>query len=169
MKTNPAGDTQWTRTFGGANSDQAYSVRQTSDRGYVVTGNANSYGAGNSDVYLVRTDAAGTLLWTRTCGGVGLDWSMSVEQTPDSGFIVAGASGSSGAGLLDVYLIRTKATGDTLWTRTYGGAEADKGFSMQRTSDGGYVVVGLTSSYGVGGEDVYFVKIDSTGDAEFVR
>ncbi len=167
IKTNALGDTQWTRTFGGANSDQAYAVCQTSDGGYVATGNADSYGAGSSDVYLVRTNAAGDSLWTRTYGGVGLDWSMAVEQTPDSGLIVAGATGSFGAGNLDVYLIKTNAAGDTLWTRTYGGAEADKGFSMQRTADGGYVMVGVTGSYGAGGEDVYLIKTNSQGDAEF--
>jgi hypothetical protein len=169
LNINPVGDTQWTRTFGGANSDQSYSVCQTSDGGYVAAGNADSYGAGSSDVYLVRTDAAGDSLWTRTYGGVSLDWSMAVEQNPDSGFIVAGATGSFGAGVLDVYLIKTNAAGDSLWTRTYGGAEADKGFLMQRTADGGYIVVGVTGSYGAGGEDVYLIKTNSQGDAEFVQ
>jgi hypothetical protein len=118
---------------------------------------------------LSAPDAAGDSLWTRTYGGVSLDWSMAVEQNPDSGFIVAGATGSFGAGVLDVYLIKTNAAGDSLWTRTYGGAEADKGFLMQRTADGGYIVVGVTGSYGAGGEDVYLIKTNSQGDAEFVQ
>jgi hypothetical protein len=169
VKTDALGDTTWTRTFGGAASDQAFSVRQTTDRGFVVAGIAGSFGAGSSDAWLVRTDAGGDTLWTRTFGGTGLDWGLSVAATTDSGFIFTGATGSSGAGGLDVYLVRTSAAGDTAWTRTFGGTEEDKGFAVCPTADGGYVVSGMTKSYGAAGEDVYLVKTNSHGDAEFVK
>jgi len=138
----------WTRTYGGSSYDWGQSVQQTSDGGFVVAGYTSSFGAGGYDAYLIRTDANGDTLWTRTYGGSGHDYGYSVQQTADSGFVVAGYTYSFGAGSRDVYLIRTDATGDTLWTRTYGGEDEDIGRSVQQTSDGGFVVAGYTYSFG---------------------
>jgi len=160
IKTNAFGDTLWTRTYGGVNIDRGYSVQQTQDGGYIVAGYTGPYQ--NYDVYLIKTNAFGDTLWTRTYGGTGNDEGYSVQQTSDGGYIVAGYTASYGNGGSDVYLIKTNASGDTLWTRTYGGASSDYGFSVRQTTDGGYIVAGWTFSFGNGAQ-VYLIKTDSLG------
>ena len=169
VKTNASGDTVWTRTYGGSLDDVGLSVQQTSDGGYIVTGWTNSFGAGKYDVWLIKTNASGDTLWTRTYGGTGMDEGESVQQTSDGGYIVAGYTNSFGAGIGDVYLIKTNASGDTLWTRTYGGARDDWGYSVRQTSDGGYIVAGTTLSFGAGGYDAYLIKTNPSGDTLWTR
>jgi hypothetical protein len=166
VKTDAAGDTQWTRTYGGTGIDVANSVQQTSDSGYIIVGYSNSFGAHNNLVYLIKTNAAGDTVWTRTYGGAGNEnIANSVRQTPDGGYIVAGYTNSFGAGNYDVYLIKTDAAGDTIWTRTYGGADVDEGECVRPTTDGGYIIAGETNSYGAGNGDVYLIKTDVSGYA----
>ncbi|MCD4847001.1 MAG: hypothetical protein K8R76_02285 [Candidatus Aegiribacteria sp.] len=164
-----APDISWTNTFGGAEYELAYSVQQTSDGGYILAGYTNSYGSGNYDVYLVKTDSSGDTLWTRTFGGNAYDPGFSVQQTTDGGYIIGGSTSSFGAGSSDVYLIKTDSCGDTLWTRTFGGSGYDRGYSVQQTSDGGYIVTGSTNSFGAGGDDVYLIKTDSSGDTLWTK
>jgi hypothetical protein len=168
VKTDAHGDTLWTRVFGGTGDDRGYSVWQTSDSGYVIAGATSSFGAGYSDIYLIKTDVNGDTTWTRTFGGSQRDWGYSVQQTTDGGYIVTGYTGS-GAGGPDVYLIKTDADGDTLWTRVFGGASADQGYSVQQTADGGYIVAGNTCSFGVLRNDLYLVKTDANGDTIWTR
>ncbi|MFQ5869426.1 MAG: T9SS type A sorting domain-containing protein [Candidatus Zixiibacteriota bacterium] len=169
MAAADPGDTLWTRTYGGSGVDGGYSVQQTSDGGYIIAGYTDSFGAGLQDFYLVKTDSSGDTLWTRTYGGSDHDWARSVQQTSDGGYIIAGYTGSFGAGGNDFYLVKTDSSGDTLWTRTYGGSDHDQGLSVQQTSDGGYVIGGMTESFGAGDWDVYLVKTDSSGDTLWTR
>ena len=169
IKTNVSGDTLWTRAYGGMNQDAANSVQQTSDSGYIVAGVTFSFGDSNGDIYLLKTNSQGDTLWTRTYGGTKADIGTSVQQTLDGGYIVTGITMSFGAGSYDVYLVKTDAQGDTLWTRTYGGGSADMGYSVQQTTDRGYIVAGFTASSGTGSGDVYLVKTDSIGDTLWTR
>jgi len=169
IKTNSSGDTLWTRTYGGTGTDIGKSVQQTTDEGYIVTGYTESYGMGESDVYLIKTDSLGDTLWTKTYVGGDQNYGRSVQQTADGGYIVAGDAIFYGAGGYDVYLIKTDSLGDTLWTKTYGGGEGDFGYSVQQTTDGGYIVAGYTWSYGVGESDVYLIKTDSLGDTLWTK
>ena len=153
---------RWERNYGGTNPDGGYSVQQTTDGGYIIAGLTTSFGAGNCDAYLIKTNASGNTLWTRTFGGTDADYANSVQQTSDGGYIVAGYTYSFGAGHADVWLIKTNASGDTLWTRTYGGAYDDYANSVQQTTDGGYIVAGVTSSFGDSAQ-VYLIKTDSLG------
>jgi len=162
------GDTLWTRTYGGSNDEEGYSVQQTTDGGYIIAGYTESFGAGDSDVYLVKTDSSGDTLWTRTYGGSRDDQGYSVQQTSDGGYIIAGYTFSF-PGYEDVYLVKTDSSGHTLWTSTYGGDWRDEGFSVQQTSDGGYIIAGLTYSFGAGPSDVYLVKTDSSGNTLWTR
>ncbi len=169
IKTDASGDTIWTRTYGGAYSDYGYSVAQTADGGYIITGRTESFGAGGHDVYLVKTDANGNTMWTRTYGDTAEDKGHSVAQTADGGYVIAGWTWSFGTGEDDVWLIKTDASGDTMWTRTYGGTGSDYGRSITQTADGGYVIAGRTRSFGTGSSDVWLIKTDASGDTIWVR
>jgi hypothetical protein len=157
---------RWERTYGGAGEEYSSSVRQTSDGGYIVAGTTNSFG-NDFQVYLVKTNAYGDTIWTKIYGGLDWDSGISVQQTTDGGYIVAGQTGSFGNDY-QVYLLKTNASGDTLWTRTYGGAGFEVGFSVQQTTDGGYIVAGSTESFG-NGRRVYLVKTNASGDTLWTR
>jgi len=169
VKTDANGDSLWTRTYGGSGCDQGYSVQQTTDGGYVIAGETRSFGPERYNFYLVKTDANGDTLWTRTYGGRGSEYGYSVQQTTDGGYVIAGKTSSFGAGDYDFYLVKTDAKGDTLWTRTYGGHSSDYGYSVQQTTDGGYILAGETMSFGAGGDDVWLVKTDANGDTLWTR
>jgi hypothetical protein len=169
VKTDPNGDTLWTRAYGGAEEDRGYSVKQTGDGGYIVFGWTMSFGAGSADFWLLKTDAEGDTLWTRTYGGSDDEYGQRVELTRDGGYILAGNTISFGVGSWDVYVVRTDDSGDTLWTRTYGGSGADYGWSVRQTTDGGYIIGGYTSSFGAGGRDLYLIKTDANGNTAWTR
>jgi hypothetical protein len=164
-----APDSMWTRGFGGSLSDQGNSVQQTSDGGYVIVGTTQSFGAGASDVWLLKTDANGDTLWTRTFGGDSTDIGNFVLQTSDQGFIITGHTRSFGNGKSDIWLIRTDNNGDTLWTTTFGGISDDEGAHVQFTSDGGYIITGHTKSFGAGGLDVWLINTNANGDTLWSR
>ncbi len=156
------GNVIWTKIYGGAGNDYGHSVRQTTDLGYIIAGYTDSYGAGLTNVYLIRTDADGDSLWTETYGGTGYDIGMSVRETSDQGYIITGTTNSLGAGGADMYLIRTDANGDTLWTKTSGTLNDEVGNGVQQTADGGYIVCGYSDSpFGSGEEDLYIAKSNS--------
>jgi hypothetical protein len=169
IKTDASGDSLWSRFFGGSAYDMAYTVEQTSDDGYIAVGYTLSSGAGNEDVYLVRTDALGSLEWEKTYGGTGSDYGRCVRQTSDGGYIITGYTTSFGTGGFDVYLIRTDALGDTLWTRTYGGGNDDISYSLQVTADEGYIISAKTTSFGAGANDAYLIRTDAGGDTLWTR
>ncbi len=164
VRTDEVGDTLWTRSHGGPEYDMGYSVLQTSDGGYIVVGNTASWGAGETDVLLIRTNANGDTLWTRTYGGADHDHGASALQAADGGYLIAGSTHSFGAGQSDVYLVRTDANGDPLWTRTYGGPDYDFASSIQPGSAGGYVIAGGARWYGSRTGDVYLLRTDAAGD-----
>jgi hypothetical protein len=112
IKTNPQGDTQWTRTYGGANDDVGSSVRQTADGGYIIAGTTSSFGAGGSDVYVVRVDSSGKVEWTRTFGGDHDDCGYGIAPADDGGYIICGSTSSYGAGDADVWLLKTDSRGN---------------------------------------------------------
>jgi hypothetical protein len=162
IRTDANGNTLWTKTYGGADYDVGFSVQQTTDGGYIIAGQTHSFGAGEEDVYLLKTDSNGNLLWSRTFGGIYNDYAQSVEQTNDGGYILCGRTYSFGG--WDGFLIKTDYDGDSLWTKTYGGVDFDAGYSASQTTDGGYILIGYTVSFGVGYQDVYLIKTDTTGN-----
>jgi hypothetical protein len=163
IKTDASGNVQWAKTYGGIYWDYAYSVQQTSDGGYIVAGTTWSFGAGSYDIFLIKTDASGNVQWAKTYGGGDYDDASSVQQTSDGGYIVAGYTQSFGAGDYDIFLIKTDANGNISWAKTYGGTDYDWAYSVQQTSDGGYIVAGYTASFGAFG-DIFLIKTDANGN-----
>ncbi|MDO9184898.1 MAG: T9SS type A sorting domain-containing protein [Bacteroidia bacterium] len=164
VKLDKNGNIVWTKTYGGTGDDRANSIQQTIDGGFIISGVTNSFGAGNYDFYLIKTDLSGNLSWEKTFGGVGDDWAYSIEQTKDNGFILAGYTASFGKGDKDYYLVKSNSVGDTIWTRTFGGPMAEIGTLAKQTSDNGYAIIGYGQSFGAGSCDFYFVKTDSNGN-----
>jgi hypothetical protein len=165
IKTNSNGDTLWTKTFGETfYENHGSSVQQTTDGGYIITGDIRNISAGSSTVYLIKTDSTGNSLWTKSLGGINGDLGFSVQQTLDGGYVIAGYTYSFGAGAADVYLIKTDVNGDTLWSKTFGGTSNDFSYSIEQTTDGGYIILASTTSFGAG-NDIYLIKTDSMGNS----
>jgi hypothetical protein len=160
----------WDHTFGGLEDDGAISIIQTSDGGFAVTGRTGSYGAGDADIWLVKTDGDGKPIWNITYGGVLADIAFSVIQTEDGGFVLAGVTSSFGAGGRDFWVVKTDVNGQHEWNQTYGGPEDDVFRAIVQTTDGGFALLGGTRSYGVvGDQDWWLLKIDSNGQEEWNR
>ena len=167
IKTSSSGDTVWTRTFGGTDYETGSDVKQTGDGGYIITGQICYPDNDDADVWLIKTDALGDTLWTKAFGGPDVEWGFSVDTTSDSGYIIAGFTKSYGAGFNDMWLIKTDSSGDTLWTKTFGGTDWEYAYCVQQTTDDGYIVVGFTKSFGAGDRDVWLIKTDSNGNEQW--
>jgi len=163
------GDSLWSRTYGGSAEEECYAVVQTSDGGYALAGSTQSFGAGGKDVWLVRVDADGDSLWSRTYGGGNSDWCHALQQTDDGGFLLAATTYSYGAGGDDVWVIKTDADGDSLWSRTFGGTAAEESRSIIRTADANFAIGGFTESRGAGQRDYWLIKMNDAGDTLWSR
>lgn len=158
INTDSSGNLIWTKKYGGIGNDEAWDVQQTSDNGFIITATTNSFGMGNWDYYLIKTDPLGDTLWTKTYGGFAGDGARSCKQTSDGGYIISGWSCSFG-GSYQAWIVKTNATGDILWDQVLGGFDQDESQSIDQTSDGGYISVGMTRSYGAGDADIWVIKL----------
>ena len=163
IKTDQNGQELWSQTFGGAGDEVGRSIQKTDDGGYIIVGSSSSYGNGENDVYLIKTDQDGQELWSQTFGGSANDIGRSIQETDDGGYVISGNTNSYGNGGHDVYLIKTDQDGQELWSQTFGGAAGDVGRSIQKTDDGGYLIAGNTYSYGIGESNVYLLQTDQDG------
>ncbi len=145
VKTDPQGNKEWSQTFGGPERDIARSVQQTACGGFIIAGLTDSFGEGEADFWLIKTDPQGNKEWSQTFGGPEEDRAYSVQQTACGGFILAGWTESFGAGRRDFWLIKTDPQGNKDWARTFGGSEDDWASSVRQTTDGGFIVVGTTN------------------------
>ena len=168
LRTDTLGDTLWTRTYCDPGLQDGHGlVKNTTDGGYIIA--CHGGGWGNLDLWLIKTDSLGDTLWWKTYGGY--DWDIhgwDFQITSDGGCILAAYTWSFGPGTpnySNIWLLRTDSSGDTLWARVYGGTNNDSPGCVDTTADGGYVIAGLTKSYGSGGEDLWLIKTDSTGDS----
>jgi uncharacterized delta-60 repeat protein len=169
VKLDSSGNVQWAKTIGGSDWDEASSIIQSSDGGYVVAGWTESFGAGYPDIYVVKLDSSGNVVWTKTIGGRFIDRASSIIQSSDGGYVVAGDSSSFGAGSDDIYVVKLDSSGNVLWTKTIGGSSSDYAYSIIQSSDGGYVVVGESYSFGAGKDRIYVVKMDSEGNVVWTK
>jgi hypothetical protein len=169
VKLDANGNLQWTQTIGGPEIDWGYSLIQTSDSGYAIAGETESFGAGKIDVYVVKLDAKGNLQWTKTIGGPSVESGSSLIQTSDGGYAITGVTFSFSAESGKVYLVKLDAKGNLQWTKTISVKDLDLGYSLIQTSDGGYAIAGITYSLSIRGYDVYVVKLDAHGNLQWTR
>ena len=163
-------DILWTKTFGGANNDFANIVQQTIDGGFIIGGSTQSFGSGQSDIWLIKTDENGDSLWSNIYGGSDLDHCTSIQQTQDGGYIIGGLTSSYASGQgNDVWMIKTDANGDSIWSNTYGGLNNESSAIVQQTQDGGYLIGATTKSYGEGGDDMWLIKTNGLGDTLWTK
>ncbi len=145
IKIDSQGNKQLDMATGRADSEAA-SIGLTKDGGYIITGYTPSSGSGKEDVWLIKTNSKLHWDWLKTFGGPNRDLGLSVQETEDGGYIIAGLTESFGAGKGDVWLIKTDSKGDREWDRTFGGSNFDSGASVQQTRDGGYIVTGYNTT-----------------------
>ncbi|HTA28529.1 MAG TPA: hypothetical protein VK809_12125 [Bacteroidia bacterium] len=162
-------DTSYIHTFGGIQDDGCKQIQATPDGGYITIGTTNSFGVGNTDFYVIKTDSLCNFKWSRTYGGPLNDEGFSVTNTRDGGYAFVGFTDSYGAGGYDVFLVKTDGLGNVEWQKTYGGSNWDFGYSVQQTNDGGFVICGLTYSYGNSDGDVYIIRTNSVGDTLWTK
>ncbi len=158
----------WANSYGGTDGEAAFAVEQTSDLGYILVGHTWSFGAGRSDVWLLKLSASGTVEWQRTYGGAEDDEALSAHQTPDGGYIVAGYTASFGDPDYDTWVLKLDSSGGIAWEYAYGAGSQEFASSVERTSDGGYILGGRTNS-GADAPDFWALKLDSNGVALWDR
>lgn len=169
IKTNEYGDTLWTRVCGNLGEYLSSGV-QTSDGGYVAVGRTSDFGSGAEDVFLVKLNPVGALLWVKTFGGTQGDAGLALRECTDSSLIIVGRTVSFGSGMSDIYVIKTNSIGDTLWTRTLGSTEGEKVHNVEQTPDGGFIIIGSTTSFNSNGfMNLYLIKIDNNGHVLWSR
>lgn len=146
FKIDQMGNMQWNRTLGGAADDYATSLINTSGGGFAIAGYTYSFGAGDSDFWLIKTDAEGNMQWNHTFGGPKEEEASSLIQTHDGGYAVAGVTYSFGAGNADAWLVKTDENGNMMWNNTYGGAKDEWASSIIQTTNNNYAIAGWTES-----------------------
>jgi hypothetical protein len=164
IKTDNNGNIMWNHTYGGTGTDWMWSIVETSDGGYSMAGRTNSFGAGNNDFWLIKTNSEGLLEWNKTIGTTGDDRARFLVKTQNEGFLILGWTNSSGVGEVDYWVVKTDSSGNAEWNRTYGGELGDRGITMVRTNDNAYLLAGSSSSFGSGNSDIWLVKIDGYGN-----
>ena len=187
VKLNSSGDIIWQKCFGGTDDDVAFSIQQTSDGGFIVAGGTWSNDGdmsgnhGGSDAWVVKLNSSGDIIWQKCFGGTNVDQAFSIQQTSDGGFIVAGGTFSNDGdvsgnhGIVDSWIVKLNSSGDIIWQKCFGGTDDDVAFSIQQTSDGGFIVAGYTSSNdgdvsgNHGSWDSWVVKLNSSGDIEWQK
>jgi len=172
LKVDEDGNEIWSKNYGGTGGEAGYDIQQTADNSYVIVGSTTSKGAGEFDVYLLKLDTSGNVLWEKTFGGANWEEGHSVQQTQDGGFIIAGYTVSSGAGARDVYLLKTDSGGSLQWSKAFGDVHNDGADSVRQTPDGGYLIAGSTVNFFSADKefsDLLLIKTDQQGDEQWQR
>ncbi len=153
-------------TYGGKAGDDAWSVAVTSDNGFIVAGQTESFGSGKYDGWLLKTDATGKLLWQNTFGGIGNDVFYFVRPTQDGGFIACGSTTSTNiADKTDAWVVKVTQTGQLEWAKAFGGGASDEFYEIYETADQGFIAAGHSSSFSASLlPDPWVVKLDKTGN-----
>lgn len=167
VKTDANGEMEWARTFGDSGDEAGMSVVTAADGGYVIAGGTKSFGNGETDMYIIKVDADGDCVWSRTIGGKDYDYAYSVKNTSDKGFIVAGYSSAEERS--DAYVIKLDSSGKTQWEKKYGDYGWELAYSAVEDNDKGYIICGYTTSTINAQSLIYLVKTDANGNSKWAR
>ncbi|MBK9729950.1 MAG: T9SS C-terminal target domain-containing protein [Chitinophagaceae bacterium] len=187
VRLDEGGNIVWQRSFGGSSEDEAYSVQQTMDGGFIVAGYSESNDGdvtgnhGEVDYWVIKLDGAGNLIWQKSLGGSDEDEGYYVQQTADGGFVIVGESesddgdvtGNHGEG--DYWIVKLDANGNLIWEKSYGGSSVDYARMVKRTTDDGFVIAGWTSSNdgdisgNNGDTDYWIVKLNAEGELQWEK
>jgi hypothetical protein len=169
VKFNGNGVRQWSKSIGGQSYEIGNSIQQTPDGGFIIGGQTYSYGNLDGDFYMVKTDSLGNTQWQQTYAQPHLQECHYAQCTPDGGYIMVGDADTlpNGLGDSDIWLIKTDSTGNVVWDRVFGGSKKDGGKTVEVTSDGGFVIAGITRSFGLINPNYYLVKTDPSGILEW--
>ena len=182
VKLNDLGNLQWKKCYGGSSVELAYNIQATSDNAYVICGYTQSNNGdvlglhGYKDFWVIKIDLSGNLIWQKTFGGSVDEEAYCIKETTDGGFIVVGYAKSIDGDLTinhgnsDFWVVKLNSSGDLLWQKTYGGTNEDEARSVQQADDGGYVIIGFTTSNDGdvvtgfhGSRDYWIIKVDTNG------
>ncbi len=164
IKLDFNGNITWQKAYDGDNRDKFGIIKELSDGNFVLVGYTKSFGAGEGDIWILKIDSMGNVLWSKTYGGVANDMASDVLPTSDGGFIIIGQTESFGTGGVDAWALKLDSNGNIMWEKTYGGTANDVVKSIKETVDGGFVLAGRSESYGTGGSDAWILKLDSNGN-----
>src|SRR3989338_7756455 len=181
LKLRHYGTVEWQKTYGGTDQDEAHSIQQTSDGGYIVAGSTWSFGAGGEDIWVLKLKADGTVEWQKTYGGGNWDGAYSVHETSDGGYIVAGrrtmSLGAGGEKIPDIWVLKLRPNGTVDWQKTYGKEGGwEVAGSIHETRDGGYIMAGETGNAHTGtgtlsisGIKVWVLKLSPDGTVDWQK
>ncbi len=162
VRTDENGDTIWTRTYGGLNQDFGYSIEKTSDSCFVLCGETQSYGNIDGNAYIIKINSIGDTIWTRVIPG-DIRYDHSIQQTSDGGYIIASC-------LYDIILTKTDGSGNTIWSKSYGGWNMEYGGCVRQTFDGGYIIAGESNSFSSNNDYNYLIiKTDENGNTIWTK
>ena len=167
LKFDSDGNKEWEQTYGGPDYDFAETVQQTLDGGYIVAGHTQSFGAGNYDIWIIKTDSQGEIEWEKIYGTTDVEIVFSVLQTFDGGYIFAGYVHLHETGCSGMLLLKTDSKGNQEWEKIYGASNCANAYSIQQTSDGGYIAAGDIHLSEERCYDFWLVKTDSYGNIEW--
>lgn len=169
VRTTGNGDVLWRKAIGGQGQESATGVAQINSGDFMLCGRTNFNSHGLFDFLIIKVNANGDTLWTQVIGGSENEEANSIQNTSDGGFIIAGYTESYPVGSKNCYLVKTDEYGDTIWTRSYGGPDDDYLHAVKQTADGGYIMTGVTNSFGVSTENMYAIRTNSIGDTLWTR
>jgi hypothetical protein len=170
IKTDRFGIQLWNRTYGGNETDRCFQnnlVLECKNGDILIGGYTISFGSGESDIWLIRTDSYGNKIWNKTFGGSKLDRPQMISECNDGGIIICANTMSYGEGDLDLYVLKTNQDGNLLWNFTLGCETLDEARSVVELDDGGFLISGSTTKFGTGNGGLWLVKTDTNGDIEW--
>jgi hypothetical protein len=176
LKLFSNGSLDWQKSYGGTSDDIARKIIATGGsssflRGYLVTGQTQSFSASNKDAWTLRLNATGVVLWEKKYGGSQNEYMESACETSDGGYVTVGCTNSWGAGNYDVWAVKFNSTGSVVWQKTYGGSNYEYGQAVQLTIDNGFLIAAYTASFGVSNnyEDIWLLKLESNGSIDWQK
>ena len=169
MKINAKGEIEWQKCYGGTGYDLAKTVVADPTGGYIVTGTSDSFGEGSDNVWVFKINTAGVMVYQNVYGGDNWDEANALLCTPDGGLLIVGSTRSWGAGQKDILVVKTTKDGSIEWQKAFGGKGQDVGASVQMSTNGGFIVMGTTESFGEGASDVWIASLKKDGTLEWQK